>query len=172
MPASPYQNEQGALSAIRYARENQRPFLGTCGGFQHAILEYARNVLGWQDAAHAETASEGRWVISPLVCSLVEKSDVINLKAESMVALAYGVPAIQEGYHCNYGIDAVFAAELSAGPLKPTGWDQQGDIRAVELSGHPFFVATLFQHERRALAQQKTPLVEAFLTAVNAHARR
>jgi len=172
VPASPYQNEQGALSAIRYARENQRPFLGTCGGFQHAILEYARHVLGWQDAGHAETASEGRLVIAPLVCSLVEKSDAIHLKEGSVAAAAYGAPRIHEGYHCNYGIDAGFAAELNDSLLTPTGWDEQGDIRAVELAGHPFFVGTLFQHERRALAHQPTPLVEAFLTAVNARTGR
>lgn len=69
---------EGALIAIRYARENSIPFLGTCGGFQHAILEYARNVLGWSDAAHAETDTTGRMVIAPLTCSLVEKRMILN----------------------------------------------------------------------------------------------
>src|SRR5687767_8764466 len=46
VPASPYRNMDGALCAIQFAREQARPFLGTCGGFQHAIVEYARNVLG------------------------------------------------------------------------------------------------------------------------------
>jgi CTP synthase len=170
VPASPYHNEQGALSAIRYARENQRPFLGTCGGFQHAILEYARNVLGWQDAGHAETATEGRRVIAPLLCSLVEKSDTIILKEHSATAIAYGETTIHEGYHCNYGIDAQFASELKTSPLTPTGWDNQGDIRAVELTGHPFFIATLFQHERRALNGLPSPLVKAFLTAAKEQA--
>ncbi|WP_299996400.1 CTP synthase [uncultured Cedecea sp.] len=165
VPASPYQSEQGALSAIRYARESLRPFLGTCGGFQHAILEYARNVMGWQDAGHAETSTEGRMVISPLTCSLVEKSDTIILKDNSVTAMAYGETRIHEGYHCNYGIDTLFASELNTSPLTPVGWDQQGDIRAVELTGHPFFVATLFQHERRALNGQPSPLVDAFLKA-------
>jgi len=172
VPASPYQNEQGALSAIRYAREYQRPFLGTCGGFQHAILEYARNVLGWQDAGHAETATEGRMVISPLVCSLVEKSDTIILKENSAIAMAYGETRIHEGYHCNYGIDPQFACELNTSPLRPVGWDQQGDIRAVELTGHPFFIATLFQHERRALNNLSSPLVEAFLRAAKEQTMR
>ena len=48
VPASPYANTDAALAAIRFARESPRPFLGTCGGFQHALLEYARNVLGLQ----------------------------------------------------------------------------------------------------------------------------
>src|SRR5215471_9888192 len=56
VPASPYQHMEGALRAIRWAREQGRPFLGTCGGFQHAILEYTRSVLGWTDAEHGETA--------------------------------------------------------------------------------------------------------------------
>ena len=56
VPASPYRRMDGALLAIRYARERQVPFLGTCGGFQHAVLEYARNVLGWADAGHAHCA--------------------------------------------------------------------------------------------------------------------
>src|SRR5439155_7222421 len=55
-PASPYRSMEGALSAIRFARENKIPLLGTCGGFQHIILEYARNVLGFTEAAHEESA--------------------------------------------------------------------------------------------------------------------
>lgn len=165
VPASPYQNTEGALIAVRYARENSLPFLGTCGGFQHAILEYARNVMGWEDAAHAETDTEGRMVIAPLTCSLVEKSDTIELRANTLIARAYGRDSIEEGYHCNYGISADFAEALKSLPLRVTGWDENGDIRAVELVTHPFFVATLFQHERNALAGRPAPLVQAFLHA-------
>lgn len=165
VPASPYKNTDGALIAIRYARENSIPFLGTCGGFQHAILEYARNVLGWNDAAHAETDTEGRMVIAPLACSLVEKSDTIELRANTLIAKAYGRLSIEEGYHCNYGISPAFAAELDGGALRVTGWDEEGEIRAVELVTHPFFVGTLFQHERNALAGRPAPLVHAFLRA-------
>lgn len=165
VPASPYENTEGALTAARYARENSLPFLGTCGGFQHAILEYARNVMGWEDAAHAETDTEGRMVIAPLTCSLVEKSDTIELRANTLIARAYGRDSIEEGYHCNYGISAEFADALQSQALRVTGWDENGDIRAVELVTHPFFVATLFQHERNALAGRPAPLVQAFLHA-------
>lgn len=165
VPASPYKNAEGAFTAIRYARENSIPFLGTCGGFQHAIIEYARNVSGWSDAAHAETDSEGRMVIAPLSCSLVEKSDVIELRANTLIAKAYGRLSIEEGYHCNYGISPDFASELEEGALRVTGWDEEGEIRAVELITHPFYVATLFQHERNALAGRPAPLVHAFLRA-------
>jgi CTP synthase len=165
VPASPYKNVEGAFIAIRYARENSIPFLGTCGGFQHAIIEYARNVSGWSDAAHAETDTEGRMVIAPLSCSLVEKSDVIELRANTLIAKAYGRLSIEEGYHCNYGISPEFATELEEGALRVTGWDEEGEIRAVELITHPFFVATLFQHERNALEGRPAPLVHAFLRA-------
>lgn len=165
VPASPYKNAEGAFTAIRYARENSIPFLGTCGGFQHAIIEYARNVLGCSDAAHAESDSEGRMVIAPLSCSLVEKSDTIELRANTLIAKAYGRLSIEEGYHCNYGISPDFASELEEGALRVTGWDEEGEIRAVELITHPFFVATLFQHERNALAGRPAPLVHAFLRA-------
>lgn len=126
VPASPYENAEGAFTAIRYARENSVPFLGTCGGFQHAIIEYARNVMGWQDAAHAETDTEGRMVIAPLSCSLVEKSDTIELRAHTLIARAYGRDHIEEGYHCNYGIADSFARELEQGELRVTGWDEEG----------------------------------------------
>ena len=165
VPASPYQNAEGAFIAIRHARENSIPFLGTCGGFQHAIIEYARNVMGWQDAAHAETDTEGRMVIAPLSCSLVETSDNIELRANTLISRAYGRASIEEGYHCNYGIAEDFASELEQGDLRVTGWDDEGEVRAVELVTHPFFVATLFQHERAALVGKPAPLVQALLLA-------
>src|SRR4051812_17876619 len=55
-PGSPYRSLDGALAAIRYAREQEVPLIGTCGGFQHVVLEYARNVMGLEDAEHQETA--------------------------------------------------------------------------------------------------------------------
>lgn len=138
VPGSPYRHPEGVFTAIRYARENSIPFLGTCGGFQHAVIEYARNVLGWQDAGHAETDSEGRMVIAPLSCSLVETSAVVELRANTLIARAYGRESIEEGYHCRYGVSSAFAAELEQGDLRVTGWDEEGEIRAVELVTHPF----------------------------------
>ena len=165
VPASPYKNTQAAFIAARYARENSVPFLGTCGGFQHALIEYARNVLGWDDASHAETDAEGRWVIAPLACSLVEQTDVIELRSNTLIAKAYGKDVIREGYHCNYGVSAEFAQELESGAMRVTGWDENGEVRAAELVAHPFFVITLFQHERAALEGRPVVLVQAMLRA-------
>lgn len=165
VPGSPYENDTGAFLAITYARENNIPFLGSCGGFQYALVEYARNVMGWADAAHAETQSEGRIVISPLSCSLVEKSGDIRIKPDSLIARAYNKLTTQEGYHCNFGVNTEFATQLADYPLRITAWDLEGDVRGIELPDHKFFVATLFQSERAALKNELSPLVVALLKA-------
>ena len=166
VPASPYKSEEGALRAIRFAREQQRPFLGTCGGFQHAVLEFSRNVLGWEDAEHGETSPESeRAVLTPLTCSLVEAVDSIHLVPGSLIAKAYETSQIREGYRCRYGINPAFIDELLNQDLRVSGQDARGEPRAIELQAHPFFVATLFQPERAALKGQLPPLVAALVEA-------
>jgi len=166
VPATPYRDMDGALRAIRFAREALRPFLGTCGGFQHALLEYSRSVLGWADAEHAETApNAARLIIAPLACSLVEVSGKVHFEPDSRLALAYGQNQAEEGYHCRFGLNPEFAAAIASGPLRITAFDDHGDARAIELEGHPFFVGTLFQPERAALADRLPPLVKAFVAA-------
>ncbi|QZP33112.1 CTP synthase [Pseudomonas sp. DR48] len=166
VPGSPYRDMDGALRAIRFARERQRPFLGTCGGFQHAVLEFARNVLGWKDAEHGETHPDAaRALLTPLTCSLVEAVDSIHLVEGSLIAKAYESADIIEGYHCRYGVNPQFERELLTQQLRAVGHDSAGDLRAVELQGHPFFVATLFQPERAALNGTPPPLVRALIEA-------
>lgn len=166
VPGSPYRSTDGALRAIAFARARQRPFLGTCGGFQHAVLEYARNVLGWADAEHGETAPEAaRAVIAPLSCALVEAIDQIQLVKGSLIAKAYASEQISEGYRCRYGINPAFIDELLNQDLHVSGQDADGESRAIELQDHPFFVATLFQPERAALKGQLPPLVAALVEA-------
>lgn len=171
VPASPYRSMEGALLAIRFAREKGRPFLGTCAGFQHAIIEYARNVLGWADAEHAETAPDAvRPVIAPLACALVEATDSVRFSPGSRIASYYGCEESTEGYRCRYGLNPEFQATLVSGPLRAGAQDSTGEIRAVELADHPFFLATLFQPERAALKGQLPPLVAAFVRSSAAHA--
>ncbi|RON12692.1 CTP synthase C-terminal region-related (seleno)protein [Pseudomonas frederiksbergensis] len=166
VPASPYRDMDGALRAIRFAREQQRPFLGTCGGFQHAALEFARNVLGWSDAEHGETSPDARRaLLTPLTCSLVDAVDSIHLVEGSLIAKAYERAEIREGYHCRYGVNPEFERELLKQQLHAVGHDSMGDLRAVELKDHPFFVATLFQPERAALKGNLPPLVRALIEA-------
>jgi len=166
VPGSPYRDMDAVLRAIRVAREGGVPFLGTCGGFQHAVVEYARNVLGWADAEHAESAPEAaRPVISLLACALVEASQDLRLTPGSRLAVAYGGVGAREGYHCSYGLNPAFAERLATGPLRATAHDAQGEVRALELDGHPFFVGTLFQPERAALRGTVPPVVRAFVQA-------
>ncbi|MCF2857042.1 CTP synthase [Pseudoalteromonas sp. SMS1] len=166
VPKTPYVDESGAIQAIKYARENLVPFLGSCGGFQHAVLEYARNVIGWPDAAHAESTPEGqRAVISELSCALIETTEAVNLFPQSQLASIYKVTAIQEGYRCRYGLNEAFRNALLQGPLVASADDNTHEVRAVELTIHPFFIATLFQPERAVLSRKRSPLIEAFVNA-------
>jgi CTP synthase (UTP-ammonia lyase) len=163
VPGSPFANEQAALDSIRYARQNDVPFLGTCAGFQHAVLEYARNVLGHQEAQHAETAPEAADpLISRLACSLVEKEDIVRYIEGSRTREIVGAETI-EGFHCNYGLSARWERAFEGTPLRISARSTTGEARAIELESHPFFLATLFQPERAALAGRVHPVVGAFL---------
>ena len=166
VPASPYRNMDGALAAIRFARETKRPFLGTCGGFQHALIEFARHVAGIDDADHAETNAAGtHLVITPLACSLVGQHEDIVFTPGSQLHGIYQGRSSHEGYHCNYGINPDYRPQLEAAGLHFTGFDDAGQIRALELPAHPFFIDTLFQPERSALSGRRHRLIEAFVHA-------
>ncbi len=166
VPASPYASMDGALAAIRFARETGRPFLGTCGGFQYALIEFARNVCGVRDADHAETNPGGAdLVVTPLACSLVEKSGGITFTPGSRLHTIFGGKPATEGYRCNYGPNPTWRSRLEAAGWCFTGFDEMGEVRAGELPSHPFFIGTLFQPERSALRDERHPLITAFVQA-------
>ena len=168
-PGSPYRRMDGALAAIAHARTSRLPFLGTCGGFQHAVIEFARDVLHWPDAMHAESdPGVGRPVIAALECALVEAQGTVSLAPGSRLARAYGGLIAPTIYRCRYGVNPEFRAALTDGALRATAVDEDGDLRGVELDGHPFFVATLWQPERAALEGRRVPIAEAFVAAVRA----
>jgi CTP synthase (UTP-ammonia lyase) len=166
VPGSPYASMDGALAAIRCARERGTPFLGTCGGFQHSVIEYARDVLGVAGADHVESNPEAaERVIAPLACALVEQRGAVRFAPGSRIAAIYGMTEAVEGYHCSYGLNPAYADRFTTGALRITGADEQGDARVVELAGHPFFIATLFQPERSAATGRAHPLITAFVAA-------
>lgn len=168
VPGSPYASLSGALAAIRFARETRRPFLGTCGGFQHALIEFARHVASLPDADHAETNPIAATpIITALSCSLVEQTRPLRFTPGSHLAASYGRVTADEAYHCNYGPNPAYRSALERAGLHFTAFDPQNEIRAAELPAtlHPFFVATLFQPERAALRGETPPLVRALLAA-------
>jgi CTP synthase (UTP-ammonia lyase) len=167
VPASPYRSLEGAIRAIKYAREQKRPFLGTCGGYQHAVLEYATNVLGHREAEHAEL-NPGATVplFGLLACSLVEVGGRIHFTPNSRLAGIYGTTSAIERYHCRYGMNPAYLHWFARSDLAVTGLDEEGDPRAFELGGHPFFFGTAYQPERLGLTGQAHPLVVAFAEAM------
>lgn len=170
---SPYENPDGAFAAVRFARERSLPFLGVCGGFQHAILEFARDVAGIADADHAETNPDAKSaVIAPLACSLVGKSAPIFLDPTCRAASIYGRWRIVERYHCNYGLNPAFRGAIELAGLRIVGEDDHGDPRVVELPGHPFFIATLFQPQLESSPGAPAPLLRALVDAAIHHRDR
>ena len=176
VPGSPYRNMQGALDAIRFARENQIPFLGTCGGFQHALVEYARNVLNLSDADHAESNPQASApLISKLKCALINQSEIIRIWPNTRLAQVYNSLKVEESYQCSYGFNRAFLTAFESGPmefktpLQFTAFSDELGVRAFELTDHPFFIGTLFQPERSAAANVWHPIVRAFVEAAGKH---
>jgi CTP synthase (UTP-ammonia lyase) len=171
VPGSPYADMEGALAGIRYTRTRPMPFFGSCGGFQHALIEFYRDVLGLAEADHAESNPEaGMPLIAPLVCSLVGKTGTVRFEPGSRIGAIYGEEEALEPYHCSYGINPAYLSALEGSDLRIGARDEQGEIRAVELSGHPFFLATLYQPERSALEGRTHPLIVEYVrAALTAH---
>jgi CTP synthase (UTP-ammonia lyase) len=165
-PGSPYKSLEGALRAIRHAREGDVPCFGTCGGFQHMVIEYARNVLGFADAQHAEyDPYASNLFVSDLVCSLAGRELPLTFAPGSRVAQIYQANDAVEQYYCNFGVHPEKVSLLKSGALKISGWDPEGEIRVVELPDHPFFIGTLYVPQARSTADQPHPLVTSFLRA-------
>ena len=168
VPASPYASMTGALRAVRHARENGIPFLGTCGGVQHALLEFARNIANLPEADHAEVNPDaGVPLLVQLSCDLREKDGAVNFTPGTLLQRSYGTNRALETYHCRYGLNTAYRARLEAAGFQFTAHDDAGDVRGGELPNHPFFVGTLFQPERSALREERHPLIAAFVAAAS-----
>lgn len=166
-PGSPYKSMEKLLWAIGYARQNGIPCLGTCGGFQHMVLEYARNVLGFQDAQSQENDPYGSHLfISQLDCSLAGREMNLNFAEGSQIAGIYGSLKAVERYYCNFGVNPEYVPRLKSQTLRVTGSDGEGEVRVIELPDHPFFIGTLFVPQARSTVETPHPIVTAFLKAV------
>jgi CTP synthase (UTP-ammonia lyase) len=169
VPGSPYKSMDGALNAITFAREQIVPFLGTCGGFQHALIEYARKVLLLPESDHLESNPNASLpLITPLACSLVETKGQIILKQGSKIRNIHDQAEIVEAFNCNFGVNPDYQHLLeTSSTMNITGVDQAENVRVVELENHPFFIATLYQPERSALIGVCHPLIRAFILAAS-----
>jgi CTP synthase (UTP-ammonia lyase) len=165
-PGSPYRSFEGALAGIRYARDHNVPFLGTCGGSQHMMIEYARNVLGMAEAAHAESDPDASCrLVTRLSCSLVGKTMAVAIKPGSKAADAFQAQQSMEAYYCNFGLNPQYQQQLDEAGLVITGADADGEARIVELASHAFFIGTLFVPQARSQPGSPHPLLLEFCRA-------
>src|SRR5262249_28669623 len=125
----------------------------------------ARDLAGISEAAHAEYGSEGETVIVELECSLVGHEGGIVYEPGSLMQRIMGADRSVERYHCSYGIDASYVDKLTAAGVVFSAHDDAGDIRALELPGHPFFLGTLFQPELAGDGTRAHPVIRAFADA-------
>jgi CTP synthase (UTP-ammonia lyase) len=157
----PYRSAEGALAAIRHARMTRTPFLGTSAGFQYALVEFARNVLGLTEADHQKINPKANVpLISPLGCALPGVKARVRFTNGSHLQRAYHAQESVEEYHCSFGLNDRYRRMLEGHDLYVAAVDDQHEVRAVELEGHPFFVATLFQPEMRSGV---SPIVASFV---------
>ena len=163
VPGTPYRDEDAVMAAIRFAREEGMPILGTCGGFQHMAVEYARNVLGIAGAAHAETEPDGETiVVGALACSLVGQERTVTPVPGTRLAAICGSEPFAGFHFCNYGL----AADLPG--LVVSAHADDAGVEAFELPDHPFYLATLFQPQVGTAERGSLhPVLGALLAAVS-----
>jgi CTP synthase (UTP-ammonia lyase) len=129
--------------------------------------------LGIRDAEHEESAPGASTLfISRLACSLVGKTQEIKIAPDSIAHRAYGKQGVMEQFFCNYGLNAAFRNEVDRGKLSITGVDPEGEVRIVELTNHPFYVATLFLPQVASKPENPHPLMLAYLKAAAAFQSR
>jgi CTP synthase (UTP-ammonia lyase) len=174
LPGSPYRDDTAAYAAIDYCLRTQTPYLGTCAGFQYACVALARARAGIANAAHAESDPESETlVVAPLACSLYGERRLVVPAAGTRLAEICGTAPFSGFHWCGYGLAP--AAEqllLNAGVVLSARAEDAG-VEAIELPGHPFFLATAFQPQVDASEHQELhPVIRAFLAAVLAAAGR
>jgi CTP synthase len=170
---------EGVISAIKYVRENEIPFLGLCYGMQLSVVEYCRNVLGWSDANTAEINPKASKVvidIMPEQKKNLEKGNfgatmrlgsyTAKLKKGTLAQEAYGKAEIEERHRHRYEVNNEYIEEIEKGGLVFSGTSPDGKLMEIaELSKdtHPFFLGTQFHPELKARPLHPHPLFTAFI---------
>ena len=170
---------EGKLVAVRYARENNVPFFGICLGMQCAVIEFARNVLGWNDANSSEMAQTKHAVID-----LMEEQKKVTAKggtmrlggypchltAGSRSAEAYGSENVVERHRHRYEFNSEFLADFEAAGMKAVGTNPDtGLVEVVEIPEHRWFVGTQYHPEYHSTAANPHPLFVRFVKEAMAY---
>ena len=166
-PGTPYRNRDTAFDVLRRAREGGRPLLATCGGFQHLLLEYARNVVGIEDAETEEEHPDAEsLVVTRLSCSLVGQNRPVTAVPGTRAAAICGTAPFDGFHYCSFGLDDALVGPLERAGLVVAGHAPDAGVEIVELPGHPFYVGTMFQPQMSPAANgREHPLLEAFLAS-------
>lgn len=175
----PYRHRPGILAALRLARESRKPTIGTCAGFQYGLLEYARNVLGRPELEHGEDepGAEAK-LITGVACpapgraasgALLSGAPIrIHLREDSRARTIVGADRIEEEFNCNFELNPEFDEIFEETGLEFTGFGDRGESRIFEIPDHPFYVATLFQPQRKSRPGAPSPFALGFVEAVAA----
>lgn len=167
----------GKIMAIQYARENKIPFLGICLGMQLAVVEFARNVLGLADAHTTEINPETKHPIIDLLPEQKEVEDLggtlrlglypCELKQETKAFAAYNKELVYERHRHRYEFNNVYREQMEKAGLSFSGINPEKQlVEVIELSDHPWFVATQFHPEFTSRPTRSQPLFHGFIEAV------
>jgi len=171
-----YRGIEGKISAIRFARENNIPFLGLCLGMQCAVIEFARNACGLKGANSTEFKPKAK---NPVISLLQEQYKVKDLggtmrlgaypcriKNNSLAAKVYGKLLTFERHRHRYEFNNRYRKLLEKKGLVFSGvYPKKGLVEIVELKNHPFFVAAQFHPEFKSKPDNPHPLFRGFISA-------
>ena len=167
---------EGKICAIRYAREHKVPFLGLCLGMQLAIVEFARNVIGFADAHSAELCPD---TAHPLIHLMPDQNGVTNLGGTlrlgsypcilnkiSKAYTLYGSETIAERHRHRYEVNNDYREILGKNGMLLSGLSPDGRIgEMIELTEHPWFLATQAHPEFKSRPNRPHPLFKGFIEA-------
>lgn len=166
---------EGKIEAIRYARENDVPFLGLCLGFQMAVVEHARNVLGLADAHSAELDPETDHPVIDLLPEQYETEEMggtmrlgsheTDIDEGTLAAAVYGDTSCTERHRHRYEVNPEYIPQLEADGLTFSG-DAGNRMEIVERADHPYFLGTQFHPEFRSRPDRASPPFVGLLDAI------
>ncbi|MCB0598376.1 MAG: CTP synthase [Lewinellaceae bacterium] len=167
---------EGKIKAIRYVRENNVPFFGICLGMQCAVVEFARHVIGLEQAASTEVAPNAKDPVIDLMPEqkkITKKGGTMRLGAyaceirrRSKAMMAYGHIKISERHRHRYEFNNAYLENIEKAGMIPSGINPESKlVEIVELKDHPWFVGVQFHPELKSTVEAPHPLFVAFIKA-------